>query len=339
MPINIEQLDASASEENVTLLLGRNILLKIVEDLDSKSLLKDPLVEKLISASDLCGERVVRAMDNLLKSDVLHEPPLSWTSQSKPLIRWGVDFFENIPSSTITAETKTAFQTRNYEVSFLNAAATLSHLEPGRLAKSGLVKRDRKLQELGQEVKGLTGLDMLEPTVVIFCPHCKWILSIGEFKGPLKCGNCGKEASRSQGKRIPVHRVSHPIRRVWGAGLWFEAYVARLFRTLGWKTWLKVYIMGSSGVSHEIDVLAIKGGNIAVTECKTGRVSRNDVFNFLTKTQDLKVHLGLIALLGELPEAETKDFVKKNRVLSLMEGMSKMKEDQIVDRMKQLLAS
>jgi hypothetical protein len=67
MPIHIEQLDSS--EDNVTLLLGRNILLKIVEDQASKSLLKSPLVEELIAVKGLCNTKTVKSIEDLLAAD------------------------------------------------------------------------------------------------------------------------------------------------------------------------------------------------------------------------------------------------------------------------------
>jgi len=124
---------------------------------------------------------------------------------------------------------------------------------------------------------------------------------------------------RKDVERVPIHRIAEPVKRLWVKDFWFEAYMAKLFEKLGWTTWTAVHIMGSSGVPHEIDVLARKESNVVVVECKTGDVSRNHVFTFLTKTQDLKVNLGILALMRALPE------LKRDRSRSVADCWSLLK--------------
>lgn len=207
----------------------------------------------------------------------------------------------------------------------------------GPKASSRLKAKEKRNLQLEEEIKKIIGLDLLEPAIALICPHCKNVLQIGEFKGTLKCKICEKDVSRSSAKRFPIHQVPEVLKKVWVSGLWLEAYFAKFLRKLNCKTWVKVHIMGASGVPHEIDVLAIKEGNIIVAECKTGKVSRQDVFNFLTKTQDLKVHMGILALLESLPEPETKDFVKKNRLLHLIDNMKSKKDDQVLSDLKSVV--
>jgi Holliday junction resolvase/predicted RNA-binding Zn-ribbon protein involved in translation (DUF1610 family) len=330
MPIYIEQLDSSASEENVTLLLGSNILLKITENAEAKSLMAAPLVEKLTSTKDLCSQRTVDALRRLMDEDENYLLPsyfqqASWRYTANRLRNLAVPL--NLALSTRKLDEKL-----NYELT-----SHYHFMRSGSSAKRTLQKHEKSILELEEHLRKLTGLELLIPSVVIVCPFCKSVVKSGEFKGTLPCPNCTKEMTRSQAKRLPTHAVAESIKKVWDTGLWFEAYFARLLRNLGWKTWVNVYMMGSSGVSHEIDTLAIKEGNIIVVECKTGKVTRNDVFNFLTKAQDLKAHTGVLALLGELPEKETRDFVKKNRLLAPLENMRSLKESETLERLKAAL--
>ena len=319
MPFNIEPLDASASEENITILLGRNILLKILEDPAAEALLEDSLVEKLVSVQNLCSEKNVNLIQSVLKTDVYQELSKSDDWLGKLYDFEDIDQFES-SIERLRKERRLSWEAAEKKVGL-----------------RWLQSRERKLVKLEAEIKKEMGLEVLEPEVLIVCPRCENLAGIGEFKGALKCEECRKVIVRDKARRMHVHCVAEPIRTVWKSGLWFEAYFARLLRRLDWKTWVKVHIMGASGVSHEIDILAIKGGNIFVAECKSGKVSRNDVFNFLTKTQDLKVNMGLLVLLGKLPEPDTEEFVAKNRQLSMIDSIMGLKESQILEKLRQEL--
>jgi len=96
--------------------------------------------------------------------------------------------------------------------------------------------------------------------------------------------------------------------------------------------------MGASGMLHEVDVLAIRDESIIACECKTGKVSRNDVFNFCTKVSDLKVHLSILALIHGFPEPETRKFVKKNPAIIGLENMGNREEIEILEELDRRLS-
>lgn len=93
-----------------------------------------------------------------------------------------------------------------------------------------------------------------------------------------------------------------------------------------------------SGILHEVDVLAIRDGTLVICECKTGKVTRNHVFNFCTKANDLKAHVSILAMLGELPEPETRNFVKRNPAIIRLENMGKMNEGEIKAELRNRLS-
>ena len=62
------------------------------------------------------------------------------------------------------------------------------------------------------------------------------------------------------------------------------------------------------------------------------------MFNFCTKVGDLKAHVSILALIGNLPESETREFVKKNPAIIRLEDMGKMKEVDILTDLRQSLS-
>ena len=88
--------------------------------------------------------------------------------------------------------------------------------------------------------------------------------------------------------------------------------------------------MGASGMLHEVDVLAIRDESVIACECKTGKVTRNDVFNFFTKVSDLKVNLSILVLIHSFPEPETRRFVKRNPAIIGLENMGKREDTEIL---------
>jgi len=102
----------------------------------------------------------------------------------------------------------------------------------------------------------------------------------------------------------------------------------------GWRTWTSIHVLGASGITHQIDFLAIKDGYVITGECKTGKVKREDVFTFWTKMADIKSHLGLLALIDEMPEPETREFISKSPSMILLEKIGNQKRDQILEKLR-----
>jgi hypothetical protein len=153
-----------------------------------------------------------------------------------------------------------------------------------------------------------------------------------------KCLSCNETIGEEQIERIPISKIPDEIKTLWRSNLWFEAYFANLLRRLNFQTWVGIHAMGASGILHEIDILAIRRGVVIVGECKTGKVSRNDVFNFCTKISDLKAHVSILALIKELPEPETREFVRRNPAIIRLENMGKRKEEEILHELDQRLS-
>jgi len=353
MPISIVELDSSTKEENITLILGKNILLKIVEDLEKQTLLKNEAVKRFISIRDLCHDDMRLLIEELTKIESLLIAPskirtlltLAESVDAKVLFEIEGSFGESMMSSKvykgIEKEITQSFQRQFEKMSkeeLESMRSDLMHGIMGTLDEKLIRTENKKLMAINDKIKEKSGFEILVPSNLLLCPTCKIVLSTEEFSGSKKCYICSKKIARKTAERVYTYKVPDQIKKVWKKNLWFEAYMARLLRRLDCKTWTSVHVMGASGILHEVDVLAIRNGTILIAECKTGKVSRNDVFNFCTKVGDLKVHVSILALIKELPEPETREFVKKNPAIIRLENMGKMKESEIVDELERRLS-
>ena len=327
MPFSIEWLEPSAKEENVTLVLGRTIILKIVEDVESTALLNDRTVKRLVSIKNLCSDHIRLLVDRIIAQDQLLTSPA---------------FFERIEPAysgkLLELPERPSGVKSQYYQEIKDMVNELMFDLFGKVDNVYLVSKDKELLSMHEELGKRTGIGILVPYNILVCPNCNLILSREEFETTKECKMCGKEIRREEAKRIFIHKVLENIKKVWKSNLWFEAYIAGLLRKLGWRTWVGVHVMGSSGVLHEVDVLAIRNGTVLVAECKTGKVSRNHVFNFCTKVNDLRAHVSILALIQELPEPETREFVKKNPMIIRLENMGRLQEVHILNDLENRLS-
>ena len=353
MPISIIELDSSTKEENITLILGKNILLKIVEDLEKQTLLKNNAVKKFISIPDLCHNDLRSLIEEIIKKESFLIAPgaiktlLEFAESKDVNILFEIEgsLRESILNSkfykTIEKEISRTAQ-REFEKMSQEELETMRsevmHRFMGRVDEKLVQTENKKLMSISDKIKEKAGFEILVPSNLLLCPTCKIVLSTEEFRGSKKCYACKKEVKREDAERVYTYKVPDQVKKVWEKNLWFEAYMARLLRKLGCKTWTSVHVMGASGILHEVDVLAIRNGTVLICECKTGKVSRNDVFNFCTKVGDLKAHIAILALIKELPEPETREFVKKNPAIIRLENMGKTKEADILTELNERLS-
>ncbi len=353
MPISIIELDSSTKQENITLILGKNILLKIIEDLEKQTLLKNKTVKEFVSIRNLCHDDIRLLIEELIKEEAfLFAPGLTRTFLSfakgenlnlfftleNSLKRYFADskLYKTLEKE-ISQTVKRKFE-RMPRDELQTICSSFMHGFVGKVDEKWVKTENKKLLSIGDKINEKTGFEILVPSSILLCPKCKVILSTEEFTGAKKCYICNKNITRENAKRIYVYKVNEQVKRVWEKNLWFEAYMARLLRKLDCKTWTSVHVMGASGILHEVDVLAIRNGTILICECKTGKVSRNDVFNFCTKISDLKSHIAILALIGELPEPETREFVRKNPAIIRLENMGKREEADILNELRRRLS-
>lgn len=207
----------------------------------------------------------------------------------------------------------------------------------GQIDPKFLEEYEKELLALNNIFVEQTGIDLIISSNIFACSKCQcrvWNKEITDKK----CLACNSIINPRNIKRVKTYRLNENIKTIWGSGLWFEAYLARLLRKIGFKTWIGVHLMGASGILHEIDVVAIKKGTLVVCECKTGKVTRNDVFNFYTKVGDTKAHFSILAMIGELPEPQTRNFIRRNPGFISLENMGTKDSSKIFEYLKDRLA-
>jgi hypothetical protein len=326
MPVKTIELDGSVREEDVTLLLGKNIILKLVEDRKTEQLLSRPEVKVLLKTEDLCHKSLVEKMNLLLEL-------LKWSDLEDKMLEILVEAYEALPLIRPKEKKTPTFTWRNIAKKFRDHFFKI------------VKERDQKIIELEERVKDSNhDLIVTRPSVMFSCPRCKapviclrterFELQLGEFNRTMKCFFCKTLITREEVNRHPIHEIIPTVEEVWRTGLWLEEYLASILRSLEWQTWTRVSMLGTSGIRHEVDLLAIKRGFILVGECKTGKVSREDVFTFSTKMSDLRSHFGLFGLLRELPETETREFMNRNPALILLEKMCELKRKDLIERLQ-----
>jgi len=362
LPVTEIPLDSSTREEEVTLLHGRNLLIKLVENREITNLLADGAVRDFLSTEDLCYKdfrnamntilRLERELDEELKKELLYRREQAFRqaryyrkgfSPRRPLTYWSM-LYSGIPREKIEAL---------LPEKLLTDLRTRTELSVGRLQRI-----DSELLAFEKELKRFnSSLEVLHPTVILRCPRCGLPVFTerkptgspiypddaefsevdvvkGEIKGSTTCLLCHLVFERGTALRINLHLPRVKIREIWNRNIWLEDYVSRLLQSMQWKTWSHAYVLGSSGVRHEIDVLGVKGSYVLVCECKTGDVARQDVFNFWAKAYDIRSHVNMLALVELLPEPETREFVTKNPSLFLLENLGEKKRSEIVDELK-----
>ena len=328
--VKIEPLDSESMSEDITIIIGRNILLKLLEKDESKQLLSDKLVKKFLSVKDFCNDSVSSLIEELFTSEIT---PSSY-------IKNLLESISNLSRSAWDESLKKLdnIQLNSNQLSHfsLSSGATFFHSTetPGI---DRIQSQDKRLVSVNDTIKEKLGLNLLVPSIVLLCPHCQAELTEDALEKDNKCPFCRKTLSSTEVKQVNIHKIDEKIRSVWRSNLYFEAYMSRLLRTLNWKTWTNVLVMGSSGILHEIDFLGIKAGTMLIGECKSGKVSRNDVFNFCTKANDVKAHISILALLNELPEPETREFLSKNRGIVTLENIRKNTESQLLEELSRRL--
>lgn len=345
----LEWLDSSSKKENITIIIGKNILLKLVEDEKKREILCDPLIKKFVRIPNLPNKNIAATIDQLIDQDVYLDTP--------PLLRSLIENKETFAQAIKQMEVLTNLFKPLMDSTFVQEVGEIIKIEDEKATE--LAQNDKHIQDLTFRMKGqvdmkfiesyekklllindnfekATGVKLIIPSNLFVCPKCNARLWDKEITDK-KCLSCNLPIDDHNIKRVPVYRMHEKIKNIWKSGLWFEAYLAGLLNKLGYKTWTSVNIMGASGILHEIDVVAIKDGTLLVCECKTGKVSRNDVFNFYTKVGDTKAHASILALIGDFPDPQTRDFVGKNLSIILFENMGETEESLILNELKQRL--
>lgn len=192
---------------------------------------------------------------------------------------------------------------------------------------NNLKRRQDLLEKLSKELK----FEIIKPHKEYLCKNCNGFRpgpSLTATDKPV-CALCKSLLKGFYIKQIDTDVVNYLT------GYWLEDYIANILNKNQWKAWSSPTLMvhGVSGASHQIDVLAIKGGRVLIVECKTGEFAPTQVMNFLGKYYDIRCHKACAIAIGKI-HPDAKKIIEKNAAIDYYDNIKDYKS--LADKIKQI---
>lgn len=375
MSFKIHELDGSLKEEEPTIIVGKNVILKLVERTEQKVLLKDPCIQAFLKIPDLAYKDTIKKINRLVEIDyrlntLAYQESFFGFAQSlffDPNVRKKFlgekadrEFEESMKKSIKEVKIEKTF--KDFP-KFLKELREMSEEEIDQFSeamsmvltklpeayfdfvKKTIEESNKESIDIEKSLKTKNEkLELLRSVAVPFCPYCKKSLFLGDksrygiIKGSVKCRSCRRKVTSKKATYLYMNRLHPNLLQVWIRGIWLEEYFSSILRRLGWKeTWTHVYVLGASGVRHQIDILGIKGSRICLVECKTGKISRAAVFNFWTKVFDIRSHTSLFVTIEDIPDPETRRFLQNNPSIILLEKIKEKQSNELIEELENSL--
>jgi len=301
MSITIEQLDGDGKENNITILIGKNLLLKFTPG--DSIFFSEKILQDLIKTPDLlCSDLLTMVMEEKKLSEEIAKGLSGMLGLQELLIK----LFNELP--------------------------------PRLEMKETLKKRKDAIVTTSNEIKAIEGkakFSIAKNFPLFFCQKCNSYLANSIDSLPKNCKLCDTKTDESNPtfvKFIDAKIISYLN------GFWLEDYIAKILIRLRWKTWCHGSVMGSSGIYHPVDILAVNSeGQILVAECKSGAFGGRDIFNFTAQYFDIKGPYGFFFALKEIPDPKGKDYMKRTPGLCLLDKLEGLNEDQLMEKIEEHL--
>lgn len=155
-------------------------------------------------------------------------------------------------------------------------------------------------------------LKILDHSSLYYCPKCSQVFKTRIFQGGI-CG-CGNQiGSVSQTLHDSIVRMDAAAEIFVKKNMWLEHGVERVFSEVRHRTLCGVYVLGFSGVSHEVDVIGERssGDGRFIVECKTREIYLSDVFKLYGQMSDIGCSAGYIFSTSEIADPRRKEDVKR----------------------------
>ncbi len=185
------------------------------------------------------------------------------------------------------------------------------------------------------EVKKRVELDILISLTIYLCPNCKKIICTERFH-TTKC-SCGKKIdTTSNVESIPISMLNDYSLNFINNNMWLEYGIDYLLRRKGFQTLCGIYILGHSGVEHEIDNLGdSKKENFRILcECKTKDIIVEDIFVFSGKMQDVGCSRGYFFTTSFGISKEIKQLARSENI-SIVESVLEKKDVELLKEIKE----
>lgn len=161
-------------------------------------------------------------------------------------------------------------------------------------------------------------LDILSHETLYVCSQCSHILARNRFRGSICL--CAKEVMRvADVEQHSISSFSQGLQRFIEKNYWFEHAIDYLLRRRQFQTKCGYHVLGHSGTTHEIDVIAesVRERLRFFCECKTGEIGANDVFVLAGKMSDIGCSRGYIFTLSESVSREI-SLLARSRNISIV---------------------
>ncbi len=154
---------------------------------------------------------------------------------------------------------------------------------------------------------------------IYFCSECDAYIGLATDPIPEKCKVCSKPIVKDITKADSIRYLDGLIRN-YLQGIWLQDYIAKILNSMDWETWTECSVMGSSGVYHPIDILAINKthGKVAIIECKRS-ADGDHAFKLAARFSDIQPSFGLLMSLKKLNSEPGKNLLAKRPGLKLVE--------------------
>ncbi len=177
-------------------------------------------------------------------------------------------------------------------------------------------------------------LNILENLNLYICKNCKRILCLDRFHST-KC-ECGQSISGpSDYEVIPIYRFGEQITSFIFNNIWLEHGIDYLLRRKNFKTLCGYYILGHSGIEHEIDNIGeIRSENLRIfCECKNQDVIVRNVFVFSGKMNDIGCTRGYIFTTSFETSKEVKHLARSKNI-SIIESVLEKDDNKIIKEIR-----
>ena len=181
-----------------------------------------------------------------------------------------------------------------------------------------------------------TTVPILSSTTLYVCQNCNRVVSVYGFQ-PLTC-ECGQDIVEiSQVLQIPVKRLNDNVIKFIETNCWLEHGIAHLLRQKNIETFIGYYVVGHSGVWHEIDVIGeSRQNNYRIfCECKNTELKASHVFIFSGKMADVGCTRGYMFSTAERLTPEISRLARSKNI-SIMLNVVRRSNSELLEEMRDL---
>ncbi len=206
-------------------------------------------------------------------------------------------------------------------------------------AKSTAIKTTNSLEdnlnEFRKANKSAKAVEILRRIGLYFCKKCNALLCTNTFESrTCQCGNVITHVKNTD--KFSAMVLSDEAQAFIKNNIWLEYGVESIFLKAGYQTACGIYVMGSSGVRYEIDLLAVNKimNRRTIAECKNRPVSMDDIFKLYSEMSDLGCSRSYVFSTGTPESEDVKKFaISKN--ITVFERVLELSEVEMVEQLQE----